>query len=82
MLRAVEKVSGHLGNTPTVCRACYIHPAVLEAYADGTLGAKLASRRRKVRGLSADECAVLGLLEGRRDWRAQLTESARARRAA
>jgi DNA topoisomerase-1 len=81
LLRAVEEVAGHLGNTPTVCRACYIHPAVLEAYADGTLAPRLASRR-KIRGLSADECAVLALLEGRRDWRAQLTEAARVRRVA
>jgi DNA topoisomerase I len=24
-----------LGNTPTVCRKCYIHPAILKAYRDG-----------------------------------------------
>jgi DNA topoisomerase IB len=33
----VKAVSQRLGNTPAVCRACYIHPAVIEAYRDGTL---------------------------------------------
>jgi DNA topoisomerase-1 len=78
IVRAIERVASHLGNTPSVCRACYIHPSVLEAYADGTLPTTLASARRSVRGLSADEAAVLALLETRRDWRTQLAESARA----
>jgi DNA topoisomerase-1 len=77
ILRAVEHVARHLGNTPSVCRSCYIHPRVLESYADGTLGAKLA-RGRRVRGLSPEESAVLALLEQRGDWRAQLAEAARA----
>ena len=33
----VKEVATRLGNTPAVCRACYIHPAVLDAYAGGTL---------------------------------------------
>jgi DNA topoisomerase-1 len=33
----VKEVAGRLGNTPAVCRACYIHPAVPEAYARGDL---------------------------------------------
>ena len=33
----VKDVAARLGNTPAVCRACYIHPAVLEAYASGAL---------------------------------------------
>ncbi len=33
----VKEVSGLLGNTPAVCRACYIHPAVLDSYARGAL---------------------------------------------
>lgn len=78
VVRAVERVAQHLGNTPSVCRACYIHPYVLESYADGTLADKLAATKRRVRGLTADENAVLALLEGRRDWRTLLVESARA----
>jgi DNA topoisomerase-1 len=33
----VKEVSTRLGNTPAVCRACYIHPAVPDAYAHGDL---------------------------------------------
>jgi DNA topoisomerase-1 len=32
---AVKKVSEQLGNTPTVCRASYVHPTVLKAYENG-----------------------------------------------
>lgn len=73
---AVSHVATHLGNTPSVCRACYIHPSVLEAYSDGTRQSAFAGVRRPVRGLSADEAAVLALIENRRDWRGQLAEAA------
>lgn len=33
----VRAVAGLLGNTPTVCRSAYIHPRVLELYAEGRL---------------------------------------------
>jgi DNA topoisomerase-1 len=33
----VKRVSQRLGNTPAVCRACYIHPAVIEAFEAGEL---------------------------------------------
>jgi DNA topoisomerase-1 len=81
LVQAVQAVAQQLGNTPTVCRTCYIHPAILEAFADGSLRQRLATRRRR-RGLSPDECAVLAVLESQRDWRAQLAESARVARAA
>ena len=32
---AITAVSKVLGNTPAICRKCYIHPAVLESYLDG-----------------------------------------------
>ena len=31
----VSRVARELGNTPAVCRACYIHPAVIEAFDAG-----------------------------------------------
>ncbi len=31
----VKEVAEHLGNTPAICRKCYIHPAVLTAFAEG-----------------------------------------------
>ncbi len=34
VVAAIKTVSGRLGNTPAVCRKCYVHPAVLEAYED------------------------------------------------
>jgi DNA topoisomerase-1 len=37
LARCCKAVSGLLGNTPSVCRASYIHPAILEAYAEGRL---------------------------------------------
>jgi DNA topoisomerase-1 len=81
IVRAVTSVASHLGNTPSVCRACYIHPAVLEAYADGTLKGRLtATRLRGTRGLSACERAVLHLLESRRSFPEQLAAAARIAR--
>jgi DNA topoisomerase I len=35
LVRAVERVAERLGNTPTVCRGCYIHPKVLDNYMKG-----------------------------------------------
>lgn len=37
----VKAVAGLLGNTPGVCRASYIHPAVIKAFEAGTLGETL-----------------------------------------
>jgi DNA topoisomerase-1 len=34
---AIENVAGRLGNTPTICRKCYVHPEVLTLYLDGNL---------------------------------------------
>jgi DNA topoisomerase-1 len=34
---AIERVAADLGNTPTVCRASYVHPRVLEAFPTGAL---------------------------------------------
>jgi len=35
IVKAVKRVAERLGNTPTVCRASYIHPAVLKSYEAG-----------------------------------------------
>jgi DNA topoisomerase-1 len=34
---AICAVAQLLGNTPAICRKCYVHPAVVEAYVSGTL---------------------------------------------
>lgn len=33
--RAVAETATYLGNTPTVCRASYVHPDIIDRYADG-----------------------------------------------
>jgi DNA topoisomerase-1 len=45
LVRAVKRVAERLGNTPTVCRSCYIHPAVLDNYLQGRT---LEEFRRKI----------------------------------
>lgn len=42
-VEAVKEVAKRLGNTAAVCRKCYIHPAVLEGYLDGSLRRTLAA---------------------------------------
>src|SRR5437588_2266838 len=37
VVRAIESVAGLLGNTTSVCRKCYVHPAVIDAYLDGSM---------------------------------------------
>jgi DNA topoisomerase-1 len=41
LVEIVKTVAEQLGNTVAVCRKCYIHPRVLEAFSDATLRAKL-----------------------------------------
>jgi DNA topoisomerase I len=64
VVRAVESVAGELGNTPAVCRNCYIHPDVIEAHLAGGLSSGLGTAT-PVRGLAAEEAAVLALLRGK-----------------
>jgi DNA topoisomerase I len=42
-IEAIRQVARRLGNTPAVCRKCYIHPAVLESYLNGSLRRTLAA---------------------------------------
>jgi DNA topoisomerase-1 len=67
IVQAVESVAKRLGNTKAVCRKCYIHPAILDAYVDGSMlkTAAQRARRTKVGDLTAVEAAVLGLLQRR-----------------
>jgi DNA topoisomerase-1 len=38
VVRTIARVADALGNTPAVCRKCYVHPAVVAAFLEGTLG--------------------------------------------
>jgi DNA topoisomerase I len=67
IVRAVEKVAQHLGNTPAVCRRCYIHPAILDGYVDGTLLESLAAKtdaylKENIEHMSPEEAAVTAFL--------------------
>jgi DNA topoisomerase-1 len=64
---AIEQVAKHLGNTPAICRRCYIHPAIFEGYLDGTLCDSLQQQtrtylRQNIDGMSAEEAAVAAFL--------------------
>jgi DNA topoisomerase-1 len=68
--KAIERVAERLGNTQAICRKCYVHPAVIEAYLDRSLVQTLKQKaERELRGalksLSAEEGAVLALLQQR-----------------
>jgi DNA topoisomerase-1 len=63
----VKVVAVELGNTPAVCRKCYIHPAVLVAYKDQSgldRWVKARADARGKRGLKLEEIALLGFLRG------------------
>jgi DNA topoisomerase-1 len=67
---AISAIAKILGNTPAVCRKCYVHPAVLETYLDGDLIEGLKQQTEKTLSeslpdLRADEAAVLSFLQER-----------------
>ncbi len=61
---AIRTVAARLGNTVTVCRKAYVHPAVIERFMDGRL-ADLTSNRATHGGArtSARERRALAFLE-------------------
>jgi DNA topoisomerase I len=64
---AIEKVAARLGNTPTICRKCYIHPALIDTYLEGSLlldvkGKTESELRDEIEGLTPEEAAVLACL--------------------
>lgn len=71
IVRAVKRVAEHLGNTPTVCRGCYIHPAVLEAYQRGQTIEEFRPTRarlilRQQPEYTVEELSLLKLLRARK----------------
>jgi DNA topoisomerase-1 len=72
--QAVAEVAKLLGNTRTVCRKCYIHPAVINAYLDSTLQDTLKRGGRSARRnslLPTYEAAVVALLKSQSRKRAK-----------
>ena len=79
---AIERVASKLGNTPTICRKCYVHPEIMSSYVEGSLLLEVKKEveselREDLAGLKPEEAAVLSLLEARlnRDVNAALKES-------
>jgi DNA topoisomerase I len=67
---AIEKVSARLGNTPSICRKCYVHPEVFASYLDRGLLLDIKEEietelREDLASLRPEEAAVLALLEQR-----------------
>ena len=82
LVQAIEQVAKHLGNTPSVCKKCYIHPVILESYLDGALVTALRQTaeqemRTSLSRLRPEEAAVVALLQQR----LKLTEDVQLRRA-
>ncbi len=70
IVRAVDVVAERLGNTRTVCRKYYVHPAVLTAYLDGITAPPAApaeprrtGRERVTAALRREEIVVLQFLQ-------------------
>jgi DNA topoisomerase-1 len=70
VVRAIAAVAERLGNTPTVCRKCYVHPAVISSYLAGEMGRSLRKQVEKAAvqaapALRDEELDLLHLLERR-----------------
>lgn len=68
IVKAVKNVADQLGNTPTVCRASYIHPKVIDSYEKGvTIDEFTPKKKRRIKRLNAeyepDELALMKLFK-------------------
>ena len=67
---AIERVARRLGNTPTICRKCYVHPEILTSYLDGNLALEVKRRaeaelHNDLGDLKPEEIAVIAFLKAR-----------------
>jgi DNA topoisomerase-1 len=67
---AIEAVSARLGNTPAVCRKCYIHPEIFDSYFSDALVLEARDEaakelRNDLATLRAEEAVVLAFLHER-----------------
>jgi DNA topoisomerase-1 len=68
LVQAIENVSRRLGNTPSVCRKCYIHPVVMNSYLDGVTLERIEAKAEKalapnLSDLNEEEQQVLQFLK-------------------
>ncbi|RDI61816.1 DNA topoisomerase IB [Microvirga subterranea] len=83
--QAIERVSSRLGNTPTICRKCYVHPEVFNCYLEGSLLIEVkdeveAELRDNLAGLKPEEAAVLSLLQARLEQAIEASKSQAAKK--
>jgi DNA topoisomerase I len=71
VVEAIKAVAERLGNTPSVCRKCYVHPGLLNCYLNGAISEHLKEfvkraekeRQAPAHGLREEELGLIGLLE-------------------
>ena len=63
VVQAIASVAKRLGNTRSVCRKCYIHPAILAAYMDG-------------RPIASDEAGVASMIGQKRGRQSSVSSAA------
>ena len=84
VLRAIERVAERLGNTPSICRRCYVHSAVIDSYLEGsllhTLKQKVERELRALGELPREEAVVVSLLTRRLAHEAQRSAADKADR--
>ena len=61
---AIKAVAVQLGNTPTICRKCYVHPEIVESYLSDRLTLE-EELRGDLRRLRPEEALVLAFLQRR-----------------
>ncbi|MGI8789001.1 MAG: DNA topoisomerase IB [Pyrinomonadaceae bacterium] len=69
IVKAIKKVAERLGNTPTVCRASYIHPTILKSYEAGVTLAEFERKKKRAVKLAQaeyepEEIALMKLFKG------------------
>lgn len=84
LTQAIERVAERLGNTPTICKKCYVHPTILNSYLDGSMLKTLRLRAEKalkedIAELKPEEAAVLAFLQKRIAQESEPLEKALAR---
>jgi DNA topoisomerase-1 len=64
IVAAIKETAAKLRNRPATCKKYYVHPAILDAYQNGTLFQVLAKAKPEERafGLKREEVAVMRLL--------------------
>lgn len=76
---ALEQVAEKLGNTLAICRKCYVHPAIIDAYLDRSIFSPAQPARpprteSRAHGLSSEEKWLISLLQQRMDERTITSE--------